>query len=126
MLEVIGQVDPVAMPPSPDSSSMGDGTYGATFRLCTLPDSHPHPARSGLPRTGRARHPTSPAHLTALPFRQALDVVDEVPDVLFGNLAIVGLHVSRHAVPDDQEDLTVACAVLPHRIGEVGRHATGV
>src|SRR5688500_5971676 len=49
--------------------------------------------------------------------------VDDVPDVRVGELALDALHhrlLLRHAVHDDVEDLTIAGAVIPRRIGEIG------
>src|SRR5439155_18471909 len=60
------------------------------------------------------------------------EIVDDVPDVGVGQLALVALHVERRsgAIADNHEDLAVAVAAIPFRVRQVrrmcafGRHRT--
>src|SRR5438045_9427203 len=63
---------------------------------------------------------------------QTPEIVDDVPDVGLGQLVLVALHVERRsgAIADHHEDLAVAVAAIPFRVGQVrrmrafGRHGT--
>src|SRR6516165_4866396 len=77
------------------------------------------------PRPARCRMRRSPARTArrydALFRADAPKVVDDIPDVAVGQLALVALHVElgTGAVLNDREDLAVGRAAIPFGVGQV-------
>src|SRR5436190_8312941 len=55
----------------------------------------------------------------------ALDVGDDLPDLVHRHLVFPGRHAARRAVGDGVIDLARLAAILPAGVGEVRSHATG-
>jgi hypothetical protein len=58
-------------------------------------------------------------------FREAADVVDDVPDFRVGHPFFIAFHVRGCAVVNRGEDLAVARSEIPFGVGEIGRLSTG-
>src|SRR5581483_1356823 len=66
--------------------------------------------------------PATSARASAAFRSDRADVVDDVPDLVLGQLAAVRFHAGlRRAVVNDLEDLAVGRSVLPVGVGQVGR-----
>src|SRR6185312_9427101 len=55
----------------------------------------------------------------------ALNIADDLPDLVRGQLVLPGRHPARRAFRDGVKDLARLAAILPAVVGEVGAHATG-
>src|SRR6516225_6783071 len=53
----------------------------------------------------------------------AADKVDHLPDLLFSQLVLVSLHVSRHSITDHDKDLAIRRSVVPLIVREIRRSA---